>query len=297
MVKRHFLSLQYNYYNMPIQKFTLRQYVKEEYELLEYVSLLAQIYAPDFDFDEERQQTYELTSSAPEIFKVRYNNELLKVPFTYSSYVKNSKIISLLHQLQLDCDKFWYLLLFVHDYCRGQFVNGWECSLSPLEELQIFSDSILEVYSKETPMDTVFDKPVELTLRIGGKKVITMQNNRTISYLASLCHGRLDAVECNSQLTNSRVSPNKNVSFSSAIVTYFFANMIIRFLDSRKNIVEKRGRKTKGISDKEKRLISNLIYYTGMLVNQSLLDSCDYLKVILRRYKDTPIHTFNSIYM
>jgi len=29
--------------------------------------------------------------------------------------------------------------------------------------------------------------------------------------------------------------------------------MIIRFLDSRKNIVAKRGKKTKGISDKEKR--------------------------------------------
>lgn len=53
MVKRHFLSLQHNYYDMPIQKFTLYQYVKEEYELLEYVSLLAQIYTPDFDFDEE----------------------------------------------------------------------------------------------------------------------------------------------------------------------------------------------------------------------------------------------------
>ena len=53
----------------------------------------------------------------------------------------------------------------------------------------------------------------------------------------------------------------------------------------------------KGISDKEKRLISNLIYYTGILVNKSLLDSCDYIKVILRRYKDTPINTFNSIYM
>lgn len=246
MVKRHFLSLQHNYYDMPIQKFTLYQYVKEEYELLEYVSLLAQIYTPDFDFDEESQQTYELPSSAPEIFKVRYNNGLLKIPFTYSSYVKSSKIVSLLHQLQLDCDKFWYLLLFVHDYCRGQFANGWECSLSPLEELQIFSDSILEVYSKETPMDT---------------------------------------------------SPSKNVSFSSAIVAYFFANMIIRFLDSRKNIVAKRGKKTKGISDKEKRLISNLIYYTGILVNKSLLDSCDYIKVILRRYKDTPINTFNSIYM
>ena len=240
MVKRHFLSLQHNYYDMPIQKFTLYRYVKEEYELLEYVSLLAQIYTPDFDFDEESQQTYELPSSAPEI---------------------------------------------------------WECSLSPLEELQIFSDSILEVYSKETPMDTVFDAPVELTLKIGGKKVITMQNNRTISYLASLCHEQLDTVEYNSQLTTSHVFPSKNVSFSSAIVAYFFANMIIRFFDSQKNIVAKRGKKTKGISDKEKRLISNLIYYTGILVNQSLLDSCDYIKVILRRYKDTPINTFNSIYM
>ena len=176
-------------------------------------------------------------------------------------------------------------------------IVAWECSLSPLEELQIFSDSILEVYSKETPMDTVFDAPVELTLKIGGKKVITMQNNRTISYLASLCHEQLDTVEYNSQLTTSHVFPSKNVSFSSAIVAYFFANMIIRFFDSQKNIVAKRGKKTKGISDKEKRLISNLIYYTGILVNQSLLDSCDYIKVILRRYKDTPINTFNSIYM
>ena len=93
MVKRHFLSLQHNYYDMPIQKFTLYQYVKEEYELLEYVSLLAQIYTPDFDFDEESQQTYELPSSAPEIFKVRYNNGLLKIPFTVFITIEQPKLI------------------------------------------------------------------------------------------------------------------------------------------------------------------------------------------------------------
>lgn len=41
MVKRHFLSLQHNYYDMPIQKFTLYQYVKEGFEpttLTAYIS-------------------------------------------------------------------------------------------------------------------------------------------------------------------------------------------------------------------------------------------------------------------
>ena len=66
-----------------------------------------------------------------------------------------------------------------------------------------------------------------------------------------MCHEQFYPVDYNSHLTTSHVFPSKNVSFSSAIVAYFFANMIIRFFDSQKNIVAKRGKKTKGISDKE----------------------------------------------
>ena len=282
---------------MPVQQFTLSQYVQKEAELLEYVLQTAQFYKPDFDFDEESGETYQLPSQAPDIFKVRYNRGLLKCPFTYQSYISKRETIKLITQLGLDYEKFWYLLLFIYDYCYGQFPKGWECTPSPKEELEIFCFSILDTY-KDAPQlpHASFEQPVEITLKIGGKKIITMQDDAAM-YLAALCQQHIDNIEAGSSMTNRQIKIGQNSRCSTATMACFFARMLITFFDMQKNIIEKRDKSAKGVSGKEKLLISHLIYLTGIISNDSLLSSYAYLKTLLKRYQNLPINSFNSIYM
>ena len=50
------------------------------------------------------------------------------------------------------------------------------------------------------------------------------------------------------------------------------------------------------MSDKEKTLISHLLYFTGIVNNESVLVDYDYLKSLLKQYKDKDIRSLNAFY-
>ena len=104
--------------NMVTNKFSI-QYS----ELLEYIYPVTQEYFPDFDYDEETGQTYMLPSQTPDTFKGRYNRGILKGKFSFDPYIKNRELQDLLMALDLDAEKFWYLLLFCYD-CS--WVSVWK---------------------------------------------------------------------------------------------------------------------------------------------------------------------------
>ena len=59
-----------------------------------------------------------------EIFAQRYNERKLTNYFTYEEYLKQTKIQEYITELGLDIDKFWFLLLFVYDFCESICING-----------------------------------------------------------------------------------------------------------------------------------------------------------------------------
>ena len=50
------------------------------------------------------------------------------------------------------------------------------------------------------------------------------------------------------------------------------------------------------MSDKEKTLISHLLYFTGIVSNESVLVDYEYFKSLLKKFKDKDIRSLNAFY-
>ncbi len=177
----------------PIDKFSnidtvyLTFDAKEE-DILDYVWQLAMLIHPATP-KKVKGEILEGSEAMP-TFKERYNNRLIKMPLTYEEYKKNKEIQPTLAGLEIDSDKFWFLLLFIWDYTQGQCFNAQELAPSPIGEL----NSLIKVLSQykavgENPLtdQMQFSEDITLSIQINGKEVQTIQHPNTISYLLSLC--------------------------------------------------------------------------------------------------------------
>ena len=92
---------------------------------------------------------------------------------------------------------------------------------------------------------------------------------------------------------NVNLSNPHTESFS--VLAYYFSQMIITALNYQEQVKEKR-KKGANMSDKEKMLVSHLLYFTGIVSNESVITDNDYLKSLLKQYKDKDIRSMNAFY-
>lgn len=105
----------------------------EDRERLEYVICFSNQFFPDVDAEEE----VILPSMFPLEFIKAYNYKRLKHPFKLEDYIKNQNIQSVLQEVGLDSEKFWYFLLFLYTYCHNTYITGIKLSkLSIKEQLE-----------------------------------------------------------------------------------------------------------------------------------------------------------------
>ena len=105
------------------------------------------------------------------------------MPLTYEEYKKNKEIQPTLAGLEIDSDKFWFLLLFILDYTQGQCFNAQELAPSPIGEL----NSLIKLLSQykavgENPLtdQMQFSEDITLSIQINGKEVQTIQHPNTL---------------------------------------------------------------------------------------------------------------------
>lgn len=276
-----------------IEKFSF-QYNEEEYKLLEYIYPVAQEYAPDFDYDEETGESYMVASQAPDIFKGRYNAGKLQHKFTVEEYMGNKELQEYLKALDLDCEKFWYLLLFCYDYSWGKCIKGIKVDKSPVEQIRNFTDSIYANYKGNGILGAISDKPTSITLKIGSKNIVIDDYNAIIC-IAKFCDDGLEANNLNNLPNSHFIDITRSHSESLTVLAYYFSTMLIAAFNHQEHVKEKR-KKGAQLSDKEKMVISHLLYLTGIVSNESIRESNDYLKAILKQYKNKEIDTLNSFY-
>lgn len=109
----------------------------------------------------------------------------------------------------------------------------------------------------------------------------------------TLVYGSGDYTNINPALyEHGEIDPHTE-SFS--VFAYYFSQMIITALNYQEQVKEKR-KKGANMSDKEKTLISHLLYFTGIVSNESVLVDYDYLKSLLKQYKDKDIRSLNAFY-
>ena len=262
-----------------------------EYDCFEYSDSLEMCEVTDEEFSEEE---LELIDSMPEgasqcknIFTARYNDNLVRQKNIYNTYKK--ELSPLVGKLKLDVDKFWYLSLFILDYCESIFYSGDTFKHSPMEQLLQLSNIIKQCQ----------DEPMTLKFKCGKKKA-ELDSPKAITVIASLINDlveQLDQEYLNDDqegkmnrklrcILNQRERKEESDMISDSPIIAYFANMFLGFFDTQSQISSQRKKGVKHTKT-EMELVSRLIYLTGLSTNENWNDiECEYLKAFLKQYKD-----------
>lgn len=281
---------------MPIKRFQIDNYSNDENNLLEYVISVANELAPDIVLD-ENGTPYKVESQAPLIFKRRYNNGKLNVYFHYEDYIKassnnNESIIDIISALEIDPEKFWYLLLFISDYVSGSTLNTLQCNATPKQEIEQLIDFIEQNEKSVNSFNGVIPKQeMKLTLHIKGR-TLNISNPNTLSAIANFCKQALSVVEKDCLLnigttTESDLADTKQIGLFTEMFRCFF-NLYPQFTAKRKT-----GNST---TKSTLRLISKLAYLTKLTTNADYDSDDENLKGIIKLYRKQKTDTINTIY-
>lgn len=183
---------------------------------------------------------------------------------------------------EMDIEKFWHLLLFVYDFSYNQCTDGIK-HISSLTTLQTIIDKITENTELHPLQSPTFKEETKITFCIGKKKY-TIEDCPTILRICSRLKEDVDTSDdWNWQSIKSYMK--SETSESTSILAYAFYLHFITFFNSYQSIISKRKIKDSP-SKREKQLIGDLIFFTGIIQNESISTDPDYLKTLIKRYKD-----------
>ena len=134
-------------------------------------------------------------------------------------------------------------------------------------------------------------EPMQLILRIKGRRLV-ITNPNTISAIAGMCGMALEETG-NIRLLDS--CPPDITDKSDSVRIWLFAKMLRCFFDLYPQFASRR--KTGNDTTKSTlRLISKLVYMTGLTANEDYRTDDENLKGLLKQYRDYKIDTINTIY-
>lgn len=289
----------------------------DDVELLDYIGKIENKYIPCYDdfeycdnytitkysiseseleqFSEEELRLLDTQPASgteyKKIFAKRYSDNLINRKNIYNTYYKELK--PLVEKLELDVDKFWFLSLFILDFCESIFYQGESFKSTPLEQLYKLSQTIEQCQ----------DEPMTLKFKC-GKKSVELDSPKAIRFIAYLIDifneeanneylemdKREDTEMMNYRLRSFLLNQREwkegvDIISDSPIIAYF-ANMFLDFFDTQEQILSKRNKGVKHTKT-EMELVSRLIYLMGLSTNKNWNDiECEYLKFFLKQYKN-----------
>lgn len=292
---------------------TLDIYSKECESMLKFVRLVANLYSENIydsnnmvrfvsgNVPEEikKQKTSKLGNIA-EIFASRYNSNQLTSPFSFQDYQKDHAIQSIISELNLNEEQFYFLLLFAFDYCESLCFNGYDVAYSANEQLSLFINSIFSDLNSFTEKDgATLKRPAKIELKIEGEKTISITNPTAIVALADTIAAWMEEENTEEDFVMNYREPLEDSSkiMNTSPTIAYFARMILTFLDSQKQVREAR-KAGSNHSKKEMELVSRLIYFTKLSTNDNWKYPEDnYLKAFLKQYKNQDLtHRISNIY-
>lgn len=248
---------------------------------LEYVFHLATLIEPFEDF---------YGSPLLERYISRYNTsatksglkKLDKLKARLNEFLSREEFGETLTFFELDIEKFWHLLLFVYDFSYNQCTDGIK-HISSLTTLQTIIDKITENTELHPLQSPTFKEETKITFYIGKKKY-TIEDCPTILRICSRLKEDVDTSD-DWNWQNIKSYMKSETSESTSVLAYAFYLHFITFFNSYQSIISKRKIKDSP-SKREKQLIGDLIFFTGIIQNESISTDPDYLKTLIKRYKD-----------
>ena len=230
------------------------------------------------DFTEEELRLIDLrpgsATECTDIFTARYNGNLVKRKNIYDTYRK--ELGYLVEKLELNIDKFWFLTLFIFDYCESIFYQGTTYKPTPLQQLSQLAEKIMDCEEDD----------VKLTLK-SGKIKLELDSPLALAVLSMFIKKSIK--ELNYQQIkhlSQRESKEETDLISDSPIIVYFANMFLSFFDTQEQILSKRNKGVKHTKT-EMELVSRLIYLMGLSTNKNWNDiECEYLKSFLKQYKN-----------
>ena len=248
---------------------------------LEYVFHLATLIEPFEDF---------YGSPLLERYISRYNTsatksglkKLDKLKARLNEFLSREEFGETLTFFEMDIEKFWHLLLFVYDFSYNQCTDGIK-HISSLTTLQTIIDKITENTELHPLQSPTFKEETKITFCIGKKKY-TIEDCPTILRICSRLKEDIDTSD-DWNWQNIKSYMKSETSESTSVLAYAFYLHFITFFNSYQSIISKRKIKDSP-SKSEKQLIGDLIFFTGIIQNESISTDPDYLKTLIKRYKD-----------
>lgn len=208
--------------------------------------------------------------------------KLDKLKARLNEFLSREEFGETLTSFELDIEKFWHLLLFVYDFSYNQCTDGIK-HISSLTTLQTIIDKITENTELHPLQSPTFKEETKITFCIGKKKY-TIEDCPTILRICSRLKEDVDTSDdWNWQSIKSYMK--SETSESTSVLAYAFYLHFITFFNSYQSIISKRKIKDSP-SKREKQLIGDLIFFTGIIQNESISTDPDYLKTLIKRYKD-----------
>ena len=306
----------------PIAKFEWKDNIKQEKDLLEYISILEELYIPDFDHNTDSpyyygydridksavsaeeweemgsQPIYINVSETLQTFGNRYNKGLITELFNYEDYMKHELIQRFIKGLDFDTDKFWMLLLFIYDYSYHYYIEGTDMGESPNEQLLKFTKAIIgNVESFDEKTGSIFTQSATLKICVEGERDIIINKPTAIHYIADSTFKMMqqDNLGNIGIMSHKRRLETSTSTKNSPFIT-FFAKMFLDFFNTQSQVVNKR-RKGANYSQKETDLVCQLIAFTKPTKKKCWeRTENETLKAFLKQYKDFEPSTINSVY-
>ena len=248
---------------------------------LEYVFHLATLIEPFEDF---------YGSPLLERYISRYNTsatksglkKLDKLKARLNEFLSREEFGETLTFFEMDIEKFWHLLLFVYDFSYNKCTDRIK-HISSLTSLQTIIDKITENTELHPLQSPTFKEETKITFCIGKKKY-TIEDCPTILRICSRLKEDVDTSD-DWNWQNIKSYMKSETSESTSVLAYAFYLHFITFFNSYQSIISKRKIKDSP-SKREKQLIGDLIFFTGIIQNESISIDPDYLKTLIKRYKD-----------
>ena len=264
---------------------------KQENELLSYIFEFVPKHFSEIEFDENEEPIVIPSQYPILIFKKRYNDKRIYGKFDYIKYKDAQEIQDSLKAFELDSEKFWFLLLFIHDYCCGACLNTVKANTSSVDVISNLIESIGESMVDISAGRPFFKEETQLNFKTGNKK-IKIENPLYLQYLYECCTYGME--NTTPKLMHSLDIIDKTKDEANIKLIQFFTKNMLSFLDEHGVTIDK----TKDASIYSKKVfISRLIYFTRISKNKEFYDDYSTLKGYLSKCDLSSLNYINKDYL
>ena len=231
---------------------------EKDNKLLEYVILVANNFFYDYDDMYDPACQNKLPSPHVGTFKMLYNNGELERPVSSKQYMNNDNIQKYLEKTGLDSEKFWYLLLFVYNYCHSTCKKGYRVESRTKDEFEKAMKYLKENFChpgkriRREDLETMEHRDVSITIKKKGKEAITISQEKAIFKLINW-----DAIMPDDDFL--KFDSSKLVDDGKRLFAFYFDKYINWLLEQKETL------KDKGKVKRRIHFIEDLLVFTKVI--------------------------------